>query len=235
MIERITAGMLVIAALTGCASVSGELRTPAAGSCIDVKVPLVLTDTYGLASVEQTIRLTPGLYYSEKEDDQGTYYRAPPGGLSYSRTGEESKPASMLTHMVVDGGVWLPRDPAVKPRFYWIFSKGDVASVAQPAGTECSLAALLKIPDATGQVPWNAGGGTSVVTGNMLYGQGAVAGSIGQVAAGGAIAGSIIDTIIDNDVGKIELGFLPVPKSEPFIATLRQLGRDPIPMKTSHQ
>lgn len=226
MVFRITAGVFVLAALAGCASVSDNLRTPVAGSCIDVKAPLSLTDTYGLASVEQTIRLAPGLYYSEKEDDQGIYYRAPPGGLSYSRTGEESKPAGMLTHMVVDGGIWLPRDPAIKPRFYWIFAKGDVVSVAQPAGTECSLAALQKAPDTTGQVPWNGVGRTIVVTGNM---------SPGQAGAAGGIANGIIGAIIDNDVGKIELGFLPVPKSEPFIATLRQLGRDPIPMKTSRQ
>lgn len=213
------------AALAGCAGPT-NLRTPVAGTCIDVKAPLVLTDTYGPFSVEHTVRLAPGLYYSEKEDDGGTYYRGPPGALSSSRTGEEDKPASMLTHMVVDGGVWLPRDPAVRPRFYWIFAKGDVASVAQPAGTECSLAALYKVPDTTGQVPWNGGGGTVVVSGNMSH---------GQAAAGGAIAGGIINAIIDSGVGQIELGFVPQPKNEPFIATLRQLGRDAIPMNTASQ
>ncbi len=148
--------MLASAALTGCATVPDDLRTPVPGSCINVREALAITDKYGLANVEQTIRLAPGLSYSEKEDEQGTYYRAPPGGLSYMRTGEEDKPAGMLTHMVVDGGLWLPRDPNLEPRFDWIFANGDVASVAQPAGTECSLAALRKVPDTTGQVPCTA-------------------------------------------------------------------------------
>lgn len=215
--------------LTGCATTPTDLREPSTVTCFVLKEPLVSRDKYGLLDVEWEVKLAAGPYVSERVDQDGTYFRAPPGGMYQARTGFEDKPAGLLTHQVTDGGIYLPHKKAEPVRLYKYFTLGDVPIVAQPADVDCRTAVFVKNP-ATGQLVANmpevsaAASDISLRAALQPNGPG-----IGSAAVGGAIGGAIVTALIQNDIGKIVPGH-PV-KDPKFLQVLREHGEQAVPIK----
>jgi len=81
-----------------------ELQTPSQPSCVELKEPLSFDRRLGLLKILWTLSLAKGPYLTEKQDSQGTYYRAPPGGIFVSDS--DSGPSHGRAY---DGGFYVPR------------------------------------------------------------------------------------------------------------------------------
>ena len=103
----------------------------------------------------------------------GTYYRAPPGGVSIQ--GKQGAPFPGQP-VLMDGGFYIPDDPAGKIHVYKYFSTAPAAVSVPDAGLDCSSVAYAYDP-ATARV--------SLVA--MAAG-GAVGGAMGGIA-GRSMAG----------------------------------------------
>lgn len=214
--------------MNGCTPMvkPSNLSRPRELTCIDMPA-LEAHDVKGLLKVHWTTRVLPGPYVAEREDGKGTYYRAPPGGIQLIQDGTEDKPASLLTHMAYDGGIWLPHDPSLPPQLYTSFSTRSASVVPFPEGATCANATFAQDPKTMGVslAAFAAGGAvagatgatvarSTVSNGSMSYGQAAGAG-----AAGGLLGGLIVGAIINNDVGKIMNQ--PLPKDVKFVTQLQ--------------
>lgn len=114
------------------------LRAPAQVRCIHLPAALSGIETRGLFKVEWETRLERGPYIAEHEDAEGTYFRAPPGGVYLGPP--KDKPAKGAWQLDRDGGIFVPRDPAAPPQLYWyVTANGISAAVAVPPATaDCS-------------------------------------------------------------------------------------------------
>lgn len=198
--------------LTGCAGVRPEsLATPEKLTCIQVLPGTEAHETRGLFGLKVTTRLTPGPYFAERQDAEGTYYRAPSGGIYIGADESADKPNKSLVPRIMDGGVWLPRVPGKPPHLYTFFSTSDSTIVPLPDNASCATA--MSIPDpqsqgvdavafATGGAVGGAAGGViarSTSPGKaMSYGQAAGTGLVG-----GALGGLLVAGLINMDIGKI--------------------------------
>lgn len=218
---------------TGCAVNPDHLRTPPELTCIYLKEPLSFTGHYGLFNNEWTTRLERGPYWSEKMDKKGTFFRAPPGGITTRNDEGRPFPGQPIS---VDGGFYLPNDPKEPVTLYKYFTVTPVP-VEVPAENEtCSNLTYTKEPasqkvslvafSAGGAVGGAAGGvmGKSLHGSGMSYRQAAGAG-----AAGGAIGGLIVGAIINSGIGQI-LDGLPI-EDQSFREKLRTLGANREPLK----
>jgi hypothetical protein len=205
-----------------------DLRRPATLTCIYVPSQMSFKAERGLMKVVWEWKLEKGPYVSEWEDDQGTFYRAPPGGAFAGRTDSLEKPSGPLTHRTSDGGFWMPRDPKAAPRLYAYFSTADAPKVVPAENENCSSLVVLKDP-ATSKHSVLA-----VATGGALGGAEAKAAtpgspaSYGQAATGGAVAMGLVAAFINTGVGKIQLK--PID-DEAFIAKLRDVAAQASPVK----
>ena len=203
---------LAVLALGGCATpiAPEELQVPARISCFELAAPVSYVEERGLLKYMWETRLERGPYVAERVDANGTFYRAPPGGVSIARQDALSAPASSLTHMTYDGGVWIPRDPAGKPHLYNYFTTEAVSPVVPPAGSTCANVEVARDPKTHGvdAVTYGVAGAVGGATGgvaaraagttSMSYGKAA-----GTGAVGGAIGGVLVAALINMDVGKI--------------------------------
>ncbi len=228
--------MLVsVGLVAGCATsiTPSDLAVPKQITCVYLSQPLTASGVYGIGYTWIT-RLERGPYFSEREDDKGSYYRAPPGG--YSLKGLKGEPFPGLT-TTMDGGFFLPNDPNEPPRLYAYFSTEPAPVLVPPEDADCSMVGYTKDPAtsrvsmlsfaAGGAVGGAAGGivGRSLANGShMSYGQAA-----GVGAAGGLIGGLIVAAIINSGVGKIHSGLLV--KDPVFLKQLRELGANKLPVK----
>lgn len=232
---------LLLAALTlgGCATVikPSDLARPASLTCIQVPAGVVAHEVKGLLDVKWTTQLAPGPYIAEREDAQGTFYRAPPGGVEvFAAEFADKQPAGLIPRFY-DGGIWLPRDLAAPAKFYTYFSTADaVVKPALPDAT-CDVAVLVPDPQAQGvsvvsfATGGAIGGGTGAVVGRSMNNQSSL--SYGQAAGagvvGGAIGGLIVASLINMDVGKINL--MPLTKDPAFQAMLDQFKGSVVQLK----
>ena len=206
-----------------------NLKRPDSVTCIEVLESIDAHETYGLLRFDWTTRLVQGPYISEREDADGTYYRAPPGGIYLGRDDLASKPPIPLLPRIFDGGIWIPRSPDKPPRVYTYNSTQEATIVPPPDGASCTNA--VTVPDsqgigvnpvafAIGGALGGAAGGTiartSTPNNSISYGQAA-----GVGAAGGAIGGLIIGALINLDVGRISRR--PVSTDPKFVSALEQL------------
>src|SRR5690242_19801600 len=104
---------------------------PAQMSCVYLSEPISQTGEYGLANISWETRLERGPYVSERQDENGTYYRAPAGGL---RT---SSPDAKIVN-TRDGGFYIPRNPNEPPKIYEYFSTENAPVEIPPEGVNCS-------------------------------------------------------------------------------------------------
>lgn len=239
LLKVTTAPILFSLLLNGCVTPikPTDLRVPAQVSCIYLPTELEATDVRGLLKYVWKTHLARGPYIAERESEKGTYYRAPPGGISIYNVEGVGKPDGILTHMTYDGGIFSPRDPALPPSLYTYFSVASAPVVTLPENTDCSTATYVRDPVTRGvsvaafAVGGAIGGATGAAIGhsmssnnNMSSGQ-----AVGAGAIGGAIGGAIIASMINNDIGKI----VPVmtTNDQQFISRLTQLVKNPVPIK----
>ncbi|MFB4368359.1 MULTISPECIES: hypothetical protein [unclassified Pseudomonas] len=218
---KITASMLSVTLLSGCATPINpkDLKEPQEVTCIDLKEPLVLTDHYGPFDMQWTTKFEKGPYWSEKIDPNGTYYRAPPGGISVTDESGGAFPGQPTTS---DGGFYIPNKENEPVKLYAYFSTEPAPVQPYPTGTDCTTLGYVSDPStskvdivsfAVGGAIGGATGGLIArgvsSSGNMSYGQAAGAG-----AAGGLIGGIIIASIINSGIGKMVLLQPPIKSTQ---------------------
>lgn len=201
-----TAVMLAVSLLSGCVTPINpeDLKSPKEITCIDLKEPIILN-----YHDQWTTRFEKGPYWSEKIDANGTYYRAPPGGISVTDENGGGFPGQPTTS---DGGFYVPNKANEPVKLYAYFSTKPAPVQPYPNGTDCSTLGYVRDPSTSkvDLVSFAVGGAIGGATGgliargvsgsgNMSYGQAAGAG-----AAGGLIGGVIIAAMINSDVGKIK-------------------------------
>lgn len=210
-----------------------ELAVPKQITCIDLKQPLIASGVYGIGYTWIT-RLERGPYWSEREDEYGTYYRAPPGGYSVKSPEGGGAPGSQPS---MDGGFYLPKDPNVPPRLYRYFSAAPAQVVVPPDDANCANIQYV-IDPATSKVSlWSfaAGGAVGGATGGLVgrslsqnssisYGKAAGAGAVSGMAAG-----LIVAAMINAEVGKITPGLLV--KDPQFFEQLKAYAASAVPIK----
>jgi hypothetical protein len=237
--SRFAAAAAIALALGGCVSSSkpATLPPPAQITCFTVPTALSYTEEKGLFSHEWTTRLERGPYVSEHTDAGGTYYRAPPGGVSYGRadgTAETSSYAESFGPR--DGGVYVPNDANKPPSLYTYFSTANAAVVVPPDNADCASVRYVLDPVTKGVSAVNfavagaAGGAAGALVTRALnsgmhlsFGQSAAAG-----AAGGLIGGLVVAAIINADTGNIRAE--PVLKSKDVTAEIQRLARTAAPL-----
>lgn len=224
--------------VTGCGTLikPDELRTPTTITCINLPTPISFIAERGLLNIKWETRLERGPYISEKEDDQGTYYRAFPGGVNINSPGRFSIDGKRFSN---DGGFWIPHDHSALPRIYTYFSGTPGVPMEIPAeNADCSSSAYIKDPTknkislvefattgATGGALGGVLGQSLAQHSGMSYGQAAGAGAVG-----GGLGMLIVGAMINADVGKIYLYPSP-PEDVAFTAKLKELADQAIQLK----
>jgi hypothetical protein len=194
-----------------------EPQAPAQVSCIYLPGVLSGIETRGLFKVESESRLERGPYFSEREDAEGTYFRAPPGGV-YLGTPKD-KPARGARLLNNDGGIFVPRDPSAAPQLYVYTSDigSSAATLVPSAAADCSNTRYVRDPVTKAvSVTGYEGGGTETSAKEGVGGPGVLGHLLGKL---------LVDT------GKIAK--FPLPKNAEFIAKLSQLVRTAVPMKAA--
>ena len=233
------AALLVTPMMSGCVTVVNpkDMRVPSQITCIDLPSDLSTTEPQGILGSAWTTRLERGPYIAEREDDEGTYFRAPQGGLLVAQEGMMEKPAGLMTHMTFDGGIFIPRDTNALPHLYRYYTIEPAPVAVPPAEANCLTTTFVCDPFSKGvsTLAYAEGGAASGATAGLVtralasnsrmsYGQAGLAG-----AAGGAIAGVIIAQLIQMDAGKIVQ--IPVSKNRQFTAQLSAIARGTVPIK----
>lgn len=202
--HKLTVGLPVAACalLAGCAStplvVPDQLATPSTITCIQLSDALMAKDEAGLLKIMTETRLERGPYVSEKEDAQGTYYRAPQGGISQF---QPNNPGAK--RFTMDGGFFIPKDPQKLPSLYLYTSMSNVAPLVPEEGSGCANVAVTRDP-VTQKLSVGlmaAAGGIGGAAGRAAVPHSGI--SYGQAAAGGAIAGALVAYLVNQDMGKI--------------------------------
>lgn len=206
-----------------------DLPIPTQVTCLNLKEPLSHTGKYGLVNVPYTTRLERGPYVSEREDEKGTYYRAPPGGLSI-------KGAEGPAFATKDGGIYIPKDPNEPPRLYEYFSTTSAPVHVPAEGADCSRVGYVKDPS-TAKVSLvsfaadgAAGGAAGAIMGRNPQSSMSTGQTAGAGAVGGLAAGLIGAAIINADVGKIVPPALPIQDAQ-FLEQLRKLAASRVPVR----
>lgn len=142
------AGLALLLSFIGTPAIadSSGLQAPAQLSCIHLPAALSGIETKGLFKVETETRLERGPYISEGEDADGTYFRAPPGGVY--RGPPKDKPAKGAWQLNRDGGIFVPRDPSAPPQLYSYVAddRSSAATVVPPAAADCSNTRYVRDP-----------------------------------------------------------------------------------------
>lgn len=168
--------------LAGCASNirPDDLKKPVQLSCLQVPQGLEAHEIKGLADFHWTTRLASGPYLSEGEDAEGTFYRAPSGGIYIGRDDLADKPTSAYAPRIYDGGIWLPNKRGLQPYFY-IYPSLNVPKVESlPDNANCANAVAIPAPE---------GKNVSVIA---FATEGAIGGAAGGVIARAAVEASSI-------------------------------------------
>lgn len=218
------------ALLVGCASntlvAPDQLATPSSLTCIQLPEALTATDEAGLLKLVTETRLERGPYVSEKEDAQGTYYRAPQGGISQFQPGGNFSGK----RFTMDGGFFVPKDPQKLPSLYLYTQMGDTTPVVPDAGINCANVSVARDP-VTHKLSIGlmaAAGGLGGAAGRAAVPHSGI--SYGQAAAGGAIGGALVAYLVNQDLGKISP--IALVKDPVMLGKLRELSAHPVPVAT---
>lgn len=198
---------------------AGELQAPAQVSCIHLPAALSGIETKGLFKVETETRLERGPYISEGEDEEGTYFRAPPGGVYLGPP--KDKPAKGAWQIDRDGGIFVPRDPSAAPQLYSYVSDAgtSAATLVPPAEADCSNTRYVRDPVTKAvSVAGYAGDGMTQTGARKVGG------------VGGGVAGYFLNEFIEGrNKGKITR--LPQSKNPEFNARLGEFARKAVTLK----
>ncbi|MCS0584071.1 hypothetical protein NX784_20950 [Massilia pinisoli] len=197
----------------------GELRPPAHVTCIHVPAVLSGIETKGLFKVESETRLERGPYIAEGEDAEGTYYRAPPGGVYQGPP--KDKPAKGAWQLDRDGGIFVARDPSAPPQLYsYVIENGtSAATLVPPAAADCTNTTYVRDPN------------TKAVRVAAYAGEGVARADAKRVGlAGGSVIGYALNELIEGrNNGRIVK--LPQSKNAEFNARLGEFARHAVPIK----
>lgn len=141
-----------------------ESGVPAQLSCLYLPNQLSTTEETSPSKILRTTRLERGPYLSERETPDGTYYRAPQGGIYVSTPNTNDKTAAPVNSYTFEGGIYVPRDAALPVRLYHYRQHKSGPVTVPPAGAGCSSATVVR-DRATGRVSvvsYGAGGGAVV-------------------------------------------------------------------------
>lgn len=135
--------------LQGCATTydPDTLAAPPQVSCIYLDQPVTYTQAPGMIKVPWTARLEQGPYWSEKVDANGTYFRAPPGGLSLKNDDGQPQPGHAVTR---DGGFYIPNNAAAPVTLYFYYSTAEAPTQPDLLNADCSNLHVLKDPQGKG-------------------------------------------------------------------------------------
>lgn len=215
-----------------------KLQTPSEPTCIYLKDPVAVDAYQTVFKWHWIYTLASGPYVAEKLDAKGTYYRAPPGGLSIVGIHHQSSPPEGTPRNTRDGGFYLPNDANAVPAVYEYNSNGQVPVQIPPSDADCSTAGYVKEP-ATSKISLFAWGTAGVVGGatgatiarstvaansKMSYGHAA-----GVGAGGGLLAGLIVGAIINHEMGKIV--FAHGIDDQESLQRLKGLAANKVPVK----
>jgi hypothetical protein len=147
------AAAMAALALGACQTpaVPGESGVPAQLTCLYLPNQLSTTEEIGPSKILRTTRLERGPYLSERESPEGTYYRAPQGGIYISTPNTNDKTAAPVNSYTFEGGIYVPRDAAAPVRLYHYRQHKSGPVTVPPAGAGCSSAAVVRDP-ASGRV-----------------------------------------------------------------------------------
>jgi hypothetical protein len=218
------AALALMAGVTGTPAIASptELRPPAQFACIHLPAALSGIETKGLFKVESETRLERGPYIAEHDDAEGTYFRAPPGGVYLGPP--KDKPSNGAWKVNRDGGIFVPRDAAAPPQLYsYVGEVGtSVATVVPPAAADCSNTRLVRDP-ATGAI---------AVAGYAGEGMTQADAKVVGIGGGPGVLGYVIGTFVESgNMGKIAK--LPLSKNPEFNARLGELARTAVPIKVA--
>lgn len=207
-----------------------HLRTPAVVTCIDLTDTIASSDKSGIMYTWDT-RLERGAYYAEHEDDDGTFFRGPPGAVYRGVRGAENKQPGLVTHLAREGGLYVPRDPA-KPPLPYIYSSAssvDIPQQHQIPGSSCATIAYVRdsAQHVVGIVA--ADSGKSVVLPLKVDSQGGETTESSEATPrGGLIELAILAAAVHMNEGKITTGTIPL--DDAALATLKAIVTHPRPI-----
>jgi hypothetical protein len=224
------AGLALLLSFSATPAMAGSsgLKTPAKLTCIQLPAALSGIETKGLFKVESETRLERGPYISEGEDAEGTYFRAPAGGVYLGPP--KDKPAKGAWQLNRDGGIFVPHDPSAPPQLYSYVTENGVsaATVVPPATADCSNTKFVRDPE------------TKAVKGAEYTGEGTTQTEAKQVGTvdvknvgmigHGALGSWLSDFLQGPENGTIAK--LPQSGNPEFNAKLRAFARSAVPVKT---
>jgi hypothetical protein len=203
----LAAGLLV----AGCAAPLEKpesIAVPAHPTCFSLREALEATELKGLFKIEWRTRLERGAYVAVHENERGTYFRGPPGAVFMYQPKMLDKPSGPLTHLTVNGGVFVPRDGS-QPGVYAYITDQSVEKVTPPVGASCATAVVVRDPVSKGvsvkdyAIYGGAGGALGGVAAHAKVPGSSLGQTVGVGAAGGAIGMAIVGALINMDLGKI--------------------------------
>jgi hypothetical protein len=225
-----TAGLALLLSFSATPAMAGSsgLKTPAKLSCIQLPAALSGIETKGLFKVESETRLERGPYISEGEDAEGTYFRAPAGGVYLGPP--KDKPAKGAWQLNRDGGIFVPHDPSAPPQLYSYVTENGVsaATVVPPATADCSNTKFVRDPETKAvKAAEYTGEGTTQTEAKQV---GTVdVKNVGMIGHG-ALGSWLSDFLQGPENGTIAK--LPQSGNPEFNAKLRAFARSAVPVKT---
>jgi hypothetical protein len=212
---------------TPALAASSGLKAPARLTCIQLPAALSGIETKGLFKVESETRLERGPYVSEGEDAEGTYFRAPAGGVYLGPP--KDKPAKGAWQLNRDGGIFVPRDPSAPPQLYSYVAENGVsaATVIPPPNADCSNTRFVRDPvtKAVKAAEYEGEGTTQTEAKQVGTVDVKNVGMIGH----GAVGAWLSDFLQGPENGTIAK--LPHSGNAEFNARLREFARSAVPIK----
>lgn len=227
------AALALLLSSSGTPAMAGSsgLPAPTQLSCIHLPAPLSGIETKGLFKVESETRLERGPYISEGEDAEGTYFRAPAGGVYLGPP--KDKPAKGAWQLNRDGGIFVPHDLSAPPQLYsYVIDNGiSAATVVPPVTADCSNTRFVRDPL------------TKAVMAAEYTGEGMTQTDAKQVAVvdvkqvtvgmtGPSVAGAMLSDLLEGPK-KGTLVKLPQSRNPEFNAQLREFARKAVPVKST--
>jgi len=184
--------------------VPSESGVPARLTCLYLPDRLSTTEEAGPSKILRTTRLERGPYLSEHETPDGTYYRAPQGGIYISTPNTNDKTAAPVNSYTFEGGIYVPHDATLPVRLYHYRQHQSGPVTVPPAGAGCSSATVVRDP-ATRRV------------------------SVASYAAVEATGAAIVAAKMNTEAGKSQR--LEVVFEPQFAAELNKAARSTVPIK----
>lgn len=149
--------------LVACSAVDpASLKKPAQAQSIDLPQNFVyVTPVVGMVGNKFKYELLSGKYVAQLADaDGGTYFRGPEGSVRMSQVQEGGKPVAEERVRSIEGGIYMPANPADPARMWIIYGTGKYVD-----GMPVENALPIAVTAAPGASPVMAGLGAGLAAG----------------------------------------------------------------------